>query len=114
MRDRFLLPLMVLTGVGMIALSMYWPQGQGALSPAPFGRPLAPLEPDEVAAPAPRLSALPGLTQGTPAKPAATAKPALLAPTKPADAKIPAAKTLTPKRPAKPTADKTAGLRPAQ
>jgi hypothetical protein len=46
MRDRFLLPLMVLTGIGMIALSLVWPQGQGDRSPGPFGRPLEPVTAD--------------------------------------------------------------------
>jgi hypothetical protein len=51
MRDRFLLPLMVLTGAGMIALSLVWPQGQGTPSPAPFGHPMAPPPPPAAALP---------------------------------------------------------------
>jgi len=44
MRDRFALPLLVLIAAAMIALALVWPQGQGARSPAPFARPLAPTE----------------------------------------------------------------------
>lgn len=37
MSDRFFLPLMALIALAMISLSMVWPQGYGARSPAPFG-----------------------------------------------------------------------------
>ncbi|MDB5429472.1 MAG: hypothetical protein JWP35_588 [Caulobacter sp.] len=96
MRDRFLLPLMVLTGLGMIALSMVWPQGQGAPSPAPFTKPLAPLEAPEAATPAPSFDPLRAMSQPEPKK----AEP------QKAEPKKPAAKT-----PAKPG---DLGLRPAQ
>jgi len=39
MRDRFFFPLCVLAAVGMIALALVWPEGMGAPSPAPFGKP---------------------------------------------------------------------------
>jgi hypothetical protein len=41
MRDRVFLPLITLIALALIALSLVWPQGQGARSPAPFGHPLA-------------------------------------------------------------------------
>ena len=37
MLDRLYLPLLGLVAVGAIALSLVWPQGLGARSPAPFG-----------------------------------------------------------------------------
>ncbi len=40
MRDRFFYPLAAALAVGMILLALVWPQGQGAPSPAPFGKPL--------------------------------------------------------------------------
>jgi hypothetical protein len=43
MRDRFILPLLALAALGMIALALVWPQGLGRPSPAPFGKPVAPL-----------------------------------------------------------------------
>jgi hypothetical protein len=49
MPDRFALPLLALVAIGLIGLALVWPQGQGALSPAPFGHPLAQL----AASPAP-------------------------------------------------------------
>jgi hypothetical protein len=45
MRDRLFYPLALLAALAMIALAMVWPQGMGALSPAPFGHPLAPPPP---------------------------------------------------------------------
>ncbi len=94
MRDRFLLPLMVLTGLGMIALSMVWPQGQGAPSPEPFTKPLAPLEAPEASTPAPSFDPLRAMSQPEPKKPepktvepkkAEPTTPAAKAPVKPAD-----------------------------
>ncbi len=41
MRDRLLLPLIALAALAMISLSLVWPQGLGAPSPAPFGHPPA-------------------------------------------------------------------------
>jgi hypothetical protein len=41
MRDRYVLPLLALIALGLIALAVVWPQGQGRRSPAPFGRPMA-------------------------------------------------------------------------
>jgi len=43
MPDRIALPLIALTAAGLIALAMVWPQGQGAVSPPPFGHPVAPV-----------------------------------------------------------------------
>jgi hypothetical protein len=37
MLDRLYLPLLGLAAIGAIALSLVWPQGLGARSPAPFG-----------------------------------------------------------------------------
>lgn len=39
MRDRIFFPLFALLAVGMIALALVWPEGMGAPSPAPFGKP---------------------------------------------------------------------------
>ncbi len=44
LRDRLFLPLMALVALAIIALSLVWPQGQGAPSPRPFGHPLAPIK----------------------------------------------------------------------
>jgi hypothetical protein len=44
MRDRVFLPLVALAALALIALSLVWPQGQGAPSPPPFGHPLAPIK----------------------------------------------------------------------
>lgn len=41
MSHRILLALQLLVALGLVALSLVWPQGQGARSPAPFGHPLA-------------------------------------------------------------------------
>jgi hypothetical protein len=38
MRDRFFYPLAAALAAGMILLALVWPQGQGATSPAPFGK----------------------------------------------------------------------------
>jgi hypothetical protein len=37
MSDGVALSILSLLAVGLIALAMVWPQGQGAPSPAPFG-----------------------------------------------------------------------------
>jgi len=37
MLDRLYLPLLGLAALGLIALSLVWPQGLGARSPGPFG-----------------------------------------------------------------------------
>jgi hypothetical protein len=44
MPDSVVLSLTALLAAGLIALALVWPQGQGALSPRPFGHPLAPIE----------------------------------------------------------------------
>ena len=44
MPDSVILSLTALLAAGLIALALVWPQGQGALSPRPFGHPLAPIE----------------------------------------------------------------------
>jgi hypothetical protein len=44
MSQRILLVFQLLVGVGLVALALVWPQGQGAVSPAPFNRPLAAVE----------------------------------------------------------------------
>ena len=41
MRDRYVLPLLALIALGLMALALVWPQGQGLRSPPPFGRPMA-------------------------------------------------------------------------
>lgn len=41
MRDRLVLPLLVIAGLAMIALALVWPQGLGRRSPAPFGHAVA-------------------------------------------------------------------------
>jgi hypothetical protein len=51
MSDSLALPAIALTAVGLVALALVWPQGQGARSPAPFGHPVA-------AVPAPVIQAL--------------------------------------------------------
>ena len=43
MSDGVALSLQALIAIGLVALAMVWPQGQGAPSPAPFGHPLAAL-----------------------------------------------------------------------
>ena len=37
MSDGIALPCLALLAIGLVALAMVWPQGQGARSPAPFG-----------------------------------------------------------------------------
>jgi hypothetical protein len=37
MSDRFFFPLVALAVIGMVALALVFPQGEGARSPAPFG-----------------------------------------------------------------------------
>lgn len=44
MRDRLVLPILVLIGLAMVALSLVWPQGLGRRSPAPFGHAVAAAE----------------------------------------------------------------------
>jgi hypothetical protein len=41
MPDGLALPALALIAVGLVALALVWPQGQGARSPAPFGHPVA-------------------------------------------------------------------------
>jgi hypothetical protein len=59
MPDHFAYPFLALVAAGMIALALVWPQGRGAVSPAPFGHPLAPLP-----AAAPPLTAPPAALIG--------------------------------------------------
>ena len=44
MFHRLALASVAIVAVALIALSLVWPQGQGAVSPAPFNRPLAAVE----------------------------------------------------------------------
>jgi hypothetical protein len=74
MSDGPALSLIALAAVGLVALALVWPQGQGAQSPAPFGHHLSPL-------PAPvtkLLKKAPLLLRGPepPARPAANTQPA--------------------------------------
>ena len=51
MSDRVFFSIMIALAVALIGLALVWPQGQGARSPAPFGKPLAqpaPAKPSEV------------------------------------------------------------------
>src|SRR5271154_2006586 len=41
MPDGLALPTIALAAIGLVALGLVWPQGEGAPSPAPFGRPVA-------------------------------------------------------------------------
>ena len=41
MSDGIALPGLALLAIGLVALAMVWPQGQGARSPAPFGHRVA-------------------------------------------------------------------------
>ena len=41
MRDRIVMPAMVVLALAMAALAMVWPQGLGRPSPPPFGHPVA-------------------------------------------------------------------------
>ena len=41
MPDSLALPAIALLAAGLVALALVWPQGEGALSPGPFGHPLA-------------------------------------------------------------------------
>jgi hypothetical protein len=41
MPDGLALPALALIAVGLVALALVWPQGQGARSPAPFGHAMA-------------------------------------------------------------------------
>ena len=43
MPDGLALSLTTLIAILLVALSLVWPQGQGARSPAPFGHPVASL-----------------------------------------------------------------------
>jgi hypothetical protein len=49
MSDGIALPGLALLAIGLVALAMVWPQGQGAHSPPPFGHRVA-------AIPAPTIS----------------------------------------------------------
>jgi hypothetical protein len=44
MPDSLALSVAAILAVGLVALALVWPQGQGARSPAPFGHPLAAIE----------------------------------------------------------------------
>jgi len=44
MPDSIALPALAILAVGLVALALVWPQGEGARSPAPFGHPLAPVQ----------------------------------------------------------------------
>lgn len=44
MSDKIFYPLAAVVAVALIALSLVWPQGQGQISPKPFGHPVE--EPD--------------------------------------------------------------------
>ena len=44
MPDSLALPALALVAAGLVALALVWPQGEGAMSPPPFGHPLAPIE----------------------------------------------------------------------
>jgi hypothetical protein len=44
MPDSLALPALALVAAGLVALALVWPQGEGAVSPPPFGHPLAPIE----------------------------------------------------------------------
>jgi hypothetical protein len=44
MPDSLALPALALLAAGLVALALVWPQGEGAMSPPPFGHPLAPIE----------------------------------------------------------------------
>ena len=54
MPDAVAFPLIGLIAASLIALALVWPQGEGAPSPTPFGRPLAP-----IAQPAPATATAP-------------------------------------------------------
>jgi hypothetical protein len=43
MSDRVFFSIVAAVAVALIALALLWPQGLGARSPEPFGKPLAPL-----------------------------------------------------------------------
>jgi hypothetical protein len=43
MRDHVFFPVMALIALALIALSLVWPQGLGARSPAPFGHAPSPM-----------------------------------------------------------------------
>ena len=53
MSDRVFFSLAALIAILMVALALVWPQGQGARSPGPFGRPLAQPAPVRTPAAAP-------------------------------------------------------------
>ena len=56
MLDRLYMPFLALVAAAVIALAMVWPQGQGALSPPPFGHPVtAPPPPSATPGAAPAL-----------------------------------------------------------
>ena len=43
MPDRVLFAALAAAAVVIVGIGVYWPQGLGARSPAPFGHPVAPL-----------------------------------------------------------------------
>ena len=53
MNDRVFYTVCALAALGLIALALVWPQGMGARSPDPFGRPLGPPAPVPAPAAAP-------------------------------------------------------------
>lgn len=59
MSDRVFFSLCALAAIGLIALALVWPQGLGARSPGPFGRPLAKPVPVPAAAPAAPAGSVP-------------------------------------------------------
>ena len=50
MSDRLFFPLVALIALALILVSLVWPQGLGAPSPAPVGHPMAPIHQDAPAA----------------------------------------------------------------
>jgi hypothetical protein len=64
MSDRLFFPLVALIALALVALSLVWPQGLGAPSPAPFGHPLAPMRQDPSPPPGARPAQPAADTQG--------------------------------------------------
>jgi len=71
MPDGLALPALALIAVGLVALALVWPQGQGAQSPAPFGHPVAKLQ-----SPVAQIAASPLLLRGPQSPPKPVAAPA--------------------------------------
>ena len=71
MPDGLALPALALIVVGLVALALVWPQGQGAQSPAPFGHPVAKLQ-----SPIAQIAASPLLLRGPQSPPKPVAAPA--------------------------------------